>query len=94
MTKTRPSRKIADEMTNDEFYDACASLLGCKHEGRAEPLLKRNRWINRIPGSGRFPGRGIIRVFGEQVHVALNDPPLTMIGTKEEVLQTLRFTLS
>lgn len=31
---------------------------------------RRTRWNNRAPGSGRYPGFGIIRVFGDYYHIA------------------------
>ena len=34
----------------------------------------RTRWNNRKPGSGRFPGCGIIRIFGDEVHIAIRAP--------------------
>ena len=78
------------EMTDEQFYEECASLLGTTHEGQPFPFYKRTRWNNRTAGRGRFPGRGIIRVFGDVVHVSLNNPALHMVGSKEEVLAALR----
>jgi hypothetical protein len=59
---------------NKSFYDRCAELLGVEHEHRPFRHGRRNRWNNREPGSGRFPGRGLIRLFGSRVHVALHQP--------------------
>jgi hypothetical protein len=79
-------------MNNEQFYAECAALLGTTHEGKPFPYLhsRRTRWNNRIAGQGRFPGRGVIRVFGDSVHVALHSPPVHFIGTKESVLDLLR----
>ena len=77
-------------MTNESFYAECAALLGCSYDGKPFPYHKRTRWNNRTPGQGRFPGHGIIRVFGSLVHVALTNPQIEMQGTKEEVLAKLR----
>jgi hypothetical protein len=77
------------EMTNEQFYAECAALLGTSHEGEPFQYRYRTRWNNRTPGQGRFPGKGIIRVFGNSVHVALTDPAISMVGTKAEVLDRL-----
>lgn len=88
MTESRLNNVI--EMTDEDFYAECAALLGTSHEGERFQHYKRTRWNNRSPGRGRFPGRGLIRCFGHSVHVALLDPPISMMGTKEEVLERLR----
>ncbi|MEZ2126165.1 MULTISPECIES: hypothetical protein [unclassified Sinorhizobium] len=37
-----------------------------------------NRWNNRKPGKGRFPGYGIVRMFGPHlIQLALHDPKLS-----------------
>ena len=77
-------------MENESFYAECAALLGCSYDGKPFPHYKRNRWNNRAPGQGRYEGHGIIRVFGDTVHVALTQPKINMISTKEEVLARLR----
>lgn len=77
-------------MTNESFYAECAALLGCSHDGVPFPYQYRTRWNNRTPGQGRFEGHGIIRVFGDIVHVALTNPQIIMQGTKEEVLAKLK----
>ncbi len=66
-------------MNAQKFYEECASLLETTHEGEAFTLYRRTRWNNRRPGRGRFPGRGIIRVFGDTVHIALLTPRLNVI---------------
>lgn len=38
------------------------------------PYYRRNRWTNREAGNGRFPGMGLIRMFGDVVHIALHTP--------------------
>lgn len=40
----------------------------------------RTRWNNRKPGNGRFEGCGIVRRFGDTVHVAIRHP-FEMHGT-------------
>lgn len=78
-------------MEIEEFYEHCGRLLGVGHEGQPFPYYKRTRWNNRKPGQGRFPGRGIIRVFGSQVHIALTNPALHKIcDSKEECLNVLK----
>lgn len=76
-------------MDNISFYEECARLLGTSYECEPFPYRKRTRWNNRAPGSGRYPGIGIIRVFGDEVHVTLHNPRLIFRGTKEEVLALL-----
>lgn len=61
-------------MSNEEFYNKCAELLGAEHEYLPFTHYKRTRWNNRTPGSGRYPGYGIIRKFGNKIHVALTNP--------------------
>lgn len=78
-------------MTNETFYNKCAELLGANHEYVPFPWAKRTRWNNRSPGSGRFEGFGIIRVFGDKVHVSLRYPVSVnkVFNSKEEVLVAL-----
>ena len=65
-------------------------MLGTVHEGQPFPHYKRTRWNNRSAGQGRFPNKGTIRVFGNDVHVALRNPNVSFVGTKDEVLELLR----
>lgn len=64
-----------DQIAVEGFYEECAALLNCDEAycKRPEGYIK-NRWCNRMPGSGRFVGFGIIRAWGETVHVALTYP--------------------
>ena len=61
-------------MSDEEFYARCADLLGTVHEHLPFAHHARTRWNNRKPGSGRFPGCGIIRIFGDEVHIAIRAP--------------------
>jgi hypothetical protein len=63
-------------MNNEDFYRRCAELLGTEYNCKPFPWTNSGitRWNNRVPGSGRYPGFGMIRVFGSQVHVALTRP--------------------
>jgi hypothetical protein len=56
------------------FYQGCAELLGAEHQYRRFPYAKRTRWNNRTAGNGRFPGFGVIRLFGDRVHMQLRAP--------------------
>lgn len=68
-----------------EFYEKCAELLGTTYDCKPFPYYKRTRWNNRAPGSGRYPGFGIIRKFGDIIHVALTHPVChTKIYTSEQ----------
>lgn len=61
-------------MDNEEFYRRCAELLGTTYDCTGLESPHRTRWNNRRPGNGRFPGFGIIRLHGEDVHVSLRSP--------------------
>jgi hypothetical protein len=61
-------------MNDEEFYARCADLLGTVHEYLPFTHYARTRWNNRKPGSGRFPGCGIIRIFGDEIHIAIRAP--------------------
>ncbi len=61
-------------MNITEFYAECAVLLGTTDECQPFPYHRRNRWNNRLPGRGRFPGYGLIRAFGDVIHIHIHDP--------------------
>lgn len=79
-------------MDNETFYNKCAELLGVDHDYLPFQYRYRTRWNNRTPGSGRYPGFGIIRKFGSQIHVALNHPIRHhgIYNSEEEVLTFLQ----
>jgi hypothetical protein len=56
------------------FYEECARLLGTTYAYKPWAFRKRTRWNNRGPGNGRFTGHGLIRLFGNTVHVSLYNP--------------------
>ncbi len=71
------------------FYNRCAELLGTEHYYvNSEPIQKINwrtgefytpatratRWGGRGAGNGRFPGFGMIRLFGDTVQINLYHP--------------------
>lgn len=59
----------------ERFYRTCAELLGATHQYSPWTGRPPNRWNNRRPGNGRFPGFGTIRMFGQRsVHVSLRHP--------------------
>lgn len=88
-----------------EFYRACEDILGTKTEykeqklyikfdretGKPYKILTRaTRWGGREPGNGRFPGNGLIRVFGTQIHVTLHNPNVNgTFNSFDEVLKEL-----
>ena len=77
-------------MTNEEkeaFYARCGEILGIEHNWNT-PVKRRNRWNARRIGNGRFPGYGLIRVYGDQVMVT-NKQGTKMYKSAEEVLQML-----
>ena len=57
------------------FYARVAELLGTSYDYK--PWIGRgpNRWNNRHPGNGRFPGFGTIKMFSPtSIHVCLRAP--------------------
>lgn len=79
-------------MNNEDFYYNCADILGVEYDCEPFTHYKRTRWNNRKPGSGRYPGYGIIRKFGSQIHVALSKPIQHhgIYNSEEEVYTFLR----
>ena len=93
-------------MKIDEFYRECEDILGVKTKYKEQKLYNKvdretgeiykvptraTRWGGREPGNGRFPGRGMIRVFGSTIHVSLRDPVVSGIFSSfEDVLVALR----
>lgn len=83
---------MKDEMTVEGFYLRCSELLGCtEHTYKEFPFRKRTRWNNRTAGNGRYPGIGLIRVFGPKVHISLRTPVQTnrWFGSMDEALAWL-----
>jgi len=79
-------------LTNEEFYTKVAGILETTYDCKPFPWTasNRTRWNNRAPGSGRYPGYGLIRCFGETVHVALHEPLISKsFETKEKALTFL-----
>ena len=77
----------------EDFYDKCAEILGCAHEGNKFPHRRRTRWNNRVAGRGRFPGFGIIRRFNSNnIHVALSYPISLQktFKSEDDVFETLK----
>lgn len=88
-----------------EFYERIAKLLGVSttvedrtpykrigRDGREYmPDTDSTRWGPRKPGNGRYEGRGIVRCFGETVHVAIYSPVkfTGSFGSREEALEFL-----
>ncbi|HYD87562.1 MAG TPA: hypothetical protein VEA80_08820 [Vitreimonas sp.] len=74
------------------FYQACAELLGAEHDYRPFPFRRRTRWNNRAAGNGRFPGFGVIRIFGDRVHMQLRAPAAVnrWFASQAEALAHLR----
>lgn len=54
---------------DEDFYITCGSILDLDTK-YIEPQIK-NRWCDRNPGNGRYPGYGLIRRFGSNtIHVS------------------------
>ncbi len=92
-------------MKVSEFYKACEDILGTKTEYKEQkiytkydretgqpykPATRATRWGGREPGNGRFPGNGLIRVFGSIIHITLTDPQLSgTFNSFEDALKAL-----
>jgi len=79
----------------ETFYEECGKILGMNHDYVVPyaALNRPNRWNNRTPGNGRFPGIGCIHMYGERcIHVMLLTPVKINkhFKSKEEVLGYLR----
>lgn len=87
----------------EDFYKECAKhlnveikinpikpVVGVDRHGRPR-TTNRNRWGPRNPGNGRFDGFGLIRVYGNKVHVSLYRPILInkLFDSKEEFIDFL-----
>lgn len=88
-------------MTNLEFYEECGRILGVEYDkptwedrpriNRYDELVltSRGRFAGRAPGNGRYPGYGVIRVFGSTIHLA-SHKEIRTFKTKESVLDYLK----
>ena len=87
-----PLYKRLNYISHVDFYNECAKVLGTVYDCVEFPYRYRTRWNNRKEGSGRFPGFGIIRVFGSQVHIALTFPILIskVFESQEAALSALK----
>ena len=67
--------KTKEQLEVEEgFYQQIADLLGIEHN-YVTPHYRLTRWNNRKPGNGRFPGFGVVRVYGPTVvHMMLTSP--------------------
>lgn len=79
-----------------DFYRECAEILGTSYDCEGFPYRYRTRWNNRAPGNGRFPGYGLIRLFGDQVQIALHHPVKLQqnVSTRTEALRILKEALA
>jgi hypothetical protein len=80
-----------EKSESEKFYGDCVDILKCGFE-YVEPPKRRNRWNNRAPGNGRFPGLGVIRMFSaDNIHVMWHNPTVcSTFKSKEEVLSFLQ----
>ncbi len=73
-------------MNNEDFYIKCGELLQSNTVYAPFPYYRRTRWNNRVAGSGRYVGNGVIRVFSENlIHVALKNPNLLGSFTSKDL---------
>jgi hypothetical protein len=83
--------------TQSAFYAECAALLDTTHD--YEPWIGRppNRWNNRKPGNGRYPGFGCVRWFGPtHIHVMLHTPMIVnkVARSSEEAIAILKSAMA
>jgi len=77
----------------EDFYRECARLLTATHTYRPWVGPPPNRWNNRHPGNGRYPGFGTIRMHApNQIHVSLRHPVSVsrICRSPKEVFRLLR----
>lgn len=81
-----------EAMDEDRFYEEVAEIIGAEHHGEAFLYANRTRWNNRRAGRGRYPGYGIVRLFGDSVHIALNRPVAinAVVSGRDAALDLLR----
>lgn len=64
-----------NHVVEEGFYQTCAELLSTTHAYKPWVGRPPNRWNNRHPGNGRYPGFGTIRMYGPNlIHVSLRSP--------------------
>lgn len=74
------------------FYQTCAAMLGVAYQYKPGPY-RLTRWNNRNPGNGRFPGYGMIRMYGpNSIHVCLRHPEVVnrRCTSMDEVFELIR----
>lgn len=95
-------------MNKKDFFDECANILGTQHnfvdlkprrktDRKTGKIIQTDsaytRWGPRIPGNGRFPGFGLVRVFSpSNIFVVLQNPIQTSksFNSYQETLDFLR----
>lgn len=85
-------------MNKEDFYRECAALLGTEYDCKPFPWTHSGftRWNNRVPGSGRYPGFGLIRCYGDIVHVNIHKPVFInqVFNSRELALEFLKAKLN
>jgi hypothetical protein len=80
----------------EAFYQECGRILGLTLVYQPWKYGEITRWNNRRAGNGRFPGFGLIRMFGRShIQIALREPKEINIvcRSKEEAFEHLRKAL-
>jgi hypothetical protein len=77
------------------FYEECGKILGVNHDFVVPYHAHKyaNRWTNRNPGNGRYPGFGVVQMFGSNcIHIAITSPQklTTTAKSQAEALELLR----
>lgn len=74
--------------TKKEFYARCGEILGIEHDWQ-EPVPRRTRWNTRNLGNGRFPGFGLVQMFGPASIRVVSKAGTKMFTTAEAVYEYL-----
>lgn len=72
------------------FYQQCADILNSESLYCKFPFEKRTRWNNRKAGNGRFANFGLIRCYGDKVHINFRSP-LRINRIFESKIEALNF---
>jgi hypothetical protein len=84
---------VRESVNKEDFYRACADVIGAAHQFTPWAYDRPDRWNNRDAGNGRFPGFGIIRLFSPNlVQVSLRRPVAfrATFRSTDEALTALR----
>ena len=77
-------------MKREEFWVLCDSIMGMETQ-KPTGIRRRTRWNNRDPGSGRYPGFGLIRHYSsELIHISSKDYGNKLFKSEEDAVAFLK----